>query len=105
MIIPAGYQVWLPDAIRYLIGLEDEDWFSAGEYEGDRAVEFSPRRLLIYLKQLSTSKNFESKHFESNTQQLEPSQLLGVIPITSKSFGEYIAINFDNPIFKDLNLQ
>ena len=58
MIIPASYQVWLPEAIRYLLGLEDEDWLSAGEYEGDRAVEFSPKRLLIYLKQLSTSTNF-----------------------------------------------
>ena len=38
MIIPAGYQVWLPEAIRYLLGLEDEDWLSAGEYEGDFPV-------------------------------------------------------------------
>ena len=48
MIIPAGYQVWLPEAIRYLLGLEDDDsigWLTAGEYEGDRAVEFSPKRL------------------------------------------------------------
>ena len=60
MIIPAGYQVWLPEAIRYLLGLEDEDWLSAEEYEGDRAVEFSLKRLLVYLKQLSTSANFES---------------------------------------------
>ena len=44
-----------------------------------------------------------STNFESNTQHLEPSQLLGVIPITSKSFGEYIAISFDNPLFKNLN--
>ena len=98
MIIPAGYQVWLPEAILYLLGLEDEDWLSAGEYEGDRAVEFSPKRILIYLKQLSTSTNFESKK-----QHLEPSQLLGVIPISSKSFGEYIVINIDNPLFKNLN--
>ena len=44
-----------------------------------------------------------SKNFENNTQHLEPSQLLGVIPITSKSLGEYTAISFDNPLFKDLN--
>ena len=48
MILPAGYQVWLPEAIRYLLGLEDEDWLSAGEYEGDRAVEFSPKRLFYF---------------------------------------------------------
>ena len=47
MIIPAGYQVWLPEAIRYLLGLEDEDWLSAGEYEGDLPVEFSLRDFLF----------------------------------------------------------
>ena len=99
MIIPAGYQVWLPEAIRYLLGLEDEDWLSAGEYEGDFPVEFSPKRLLVYLKQLSTSANFEP----SKNQRLEPSQLLGGIPISSKSFGEYIVINVDSPLFKNLN--
>ena len=82
MIIPAGHEIFLPEAIRYLLGLEDDDsigWLTAGEYEGDRAVEFSPKRLLVYLKQLSTSTNFESKN-----QRLEPSQLLGVITISSK---------------------
>ena len=69
-----------------------------GEYEGDRAVKFSPKRLLIYLKQLSTSANFEL----SKNQHLEPSQLLGVIPISSKKFGEYTTISFDNPLFKNL---
>ena len=44
-----------------------------------------------------------SKNFENNTQHLEPSQLLGVISITSKSFGEYATISFDNPLFKDIN--
>ena len=98
MIIPASHEIWLPEAIRYLLGLEDDDsigWLTAGEYEGDRAVEFSPKRLLIYLKQLSTSTNFESKN-----QRLEPSQLLGVIPISSKKFGEYTTVSFDNPLFK-----
>ena len=105
MIIPAGHEFFLPEAIRYLSGLEDDDsigWLTAGEYEGDRAVEFSPKRLLIYLKQLSTSTNFESTQSSKN-QLLEPSQLLGVIPISSKRFGEYDAISFDNPLFKNLN--
>ena len=105
MIIPAGHEIFLPEAIRYLLGLEDDDsigWLTAGEYEGDRAVEFSPKRLLIYLKQLSTSTNFESTQLSKN-QLLEPSQLLGVIPISSKRFGEYDAISGDNPLFKNLN--
>ena len=89
----------MPEVIRYLLGLEDKDWLSAGEYEGDRAVKFSPKRLFIYLKQLSTSVNFKLSKY----QHLEPSQLLGVIPISSKKFGEYATISFDNPLFKNLN--
>ena len=100
MIIPLNYQVWLPEALLYLLGLEDQVWLTAGEYEGDRAVDFLPKRLLIYLKQLSTSNNFEST---GKSQQLVPSQLFGVVPISSKSFGECTTINFDYPLFKDLN--
>ena len=51
------------------------------------------------MKQLSTSTNFEP----SKNQRLEPSQLLGVIPISSKKFGEYSTISFDSPLFKNLN--
>ena len=98
MIIPTGYEVWLPETIRYMLGIDDEGWLSGGEYKGDHAVDFLPKRLLIYLKQLSTSNNFENKG-----QCLEPSQLLCAIPISSKLFGEYTTINFDNPLFKDLN--
>ena len=61
-------------------------------------MNFRLRDFLIYLKQLSTSANFESKN-----QRLEPSQLLGVIPISSKKFGEYTTVSFDNPLFKNLN--
>ena len=103
MIVPPGHEIWLPEAIRYLLGLEDDGWLTAGEYEGDRAVEFSPKRLLIYLKQLSTSTNFEHLKSENHQLHVEPSQLLGVIPISSKSFGEYTAVSFDNPLFKDLS--
>ena len=98
-----GVDIWRPvrrvgPGFKVTLALEDEDWLSAGEYEGDFPVEFSPKRLLIYLKQLCTSTNFESK-----SQRLEPSQLLGVIPISSKKFGEYTTISFDNPLFKNLN--
>ena len=98
MIIPPDYDIFLPDPIRYALGLEDEGWLSAGEYEGDRAVEFLPKRILIYLKQLSTTNNLVNKN-----QQLQNSQLLGVIPMCTKSFGESYIINFENPLFKQLS--
>ena len=97
MIIPTGVHIWLPDSIRYLLGLDDEGWLDSEEYIGDRAVEFSPKRILIYSKQLSTTSNIESKN-----QQLGPSQLLGIIRMSTKPFGESFTINFENPHFKRL---
>ena len=95
MIIPDGYELWLTDPMRYVLGLDDTNWLSAGEYNGDRAVEFSPKRILVYLKQVSTTGNWES-----DNQQLKPSQLLGVIPTPTESFGESFTMSFENPHFK-----
>lgn len=97
MIIPSNVQLWLTEPIRYLLGLDDTNWLTAGEYEGDHAVEFLPKRILVYLKQLTTTYNFENNH-----QKLEPSQLLGVIPTTSETFGECATFDFERPHFKHL---
>ena len=97
MNIPDNHIVNLTDSIRYMLGLEDEGELS-GSYEGDRAVEFLPKRLLIYLKQLSTTNNLVNKN-----QRLSASQLLTVTPIPSTSFGESYVINFENPVFKQLS--
>ena len=50
MNVPDVHEMWLPDAIRYLLGLDDENWLSSGMYDGNRPIEFSPKRILIYLK-------------------------------------------------------
>ena len=50
MDVPDVHEIWLPDAIRYLLGLDDENWLSSGMYDGNRPIEFSPKRILIYLK-------------------------------------------------------
>ena len=97
MIVPNNIQIWLPEPVRYLLGLDDDGWLATGEYIGDRAVEFSPKRILIYLKQLSTTNNISN-----NNQKLGPSQLLDIIPITSESFGECTTYNFEIPHFKNL---
>ena len=65
--IPAGVHLWLPEPIKYLLGIAETGWLT-GDYIGDRPPEFTPKRLLIFLKQLSTSENYEN-----NNQLLQPS--------------------------------
>ena len=45
MTVPADYEIWLPKFVRNMIGLDDDDWLSTGEYIGDQSIEFSPRRI------------------------------------------------------------
>ncbi len=97
MTIPADYEIWLPDLVRKMLGLDDDNWLSSGEYIGDRPVEFSPRRIEIYLRQLNTSKNLENKG-----RALSGSQLLGLIPLSNLGFGGYFSTIYEKPNMKDL---
>ena len=72
MTVADQYHIWLPDRVREILGLYDTEWLSAGEYIGDLAVEFLPQRILVYLKQLSTTDNLQN-----GDSFLQGSQLLG----------------------------
>jgi hypothetical protein len=98
MTVPANVMIWLPEPVRYLLGIDDDDWLDAGEYEGDRAVDFSPKKILVYLKQLSTSHNFSS-----DGERLVPSQLMAIIPIPTVAFGRSFTITLAKPQFKLLH--
>ena len=94
--IPAGVHLWLSEPIRYLLGIDEPGWLT-GDYIGDRPPEFTPKRLLIFLKQLSTTGNYENKN-----QLLQPSQLLHSIPLSAEEFGSFHTIKVDTPQFKQL---
>ena len=93
MIIPQEYEIWFPDRVLEMFGLDDRGWLSAGDYEGDHSIEFAPHRILVYLKQLSTTGNILNG---------SESQLLGFIPIPNSDFGEYFSTIFEKPSFKSL---
>ena len=96
--IPAETRLWLPEPIRHLLGIDDNDgWFQSGGYIGDRPPAFTPKRLLIYLEQLSTTANFENKN-----QTIQPSQLLASIPLSGAAFGSFHRVTFNDPQFKNL---
>ena len=94
MSIPPGIQLLLPVPISYLLGMDDEGWLN-GEYTGDRTIEFAPKRMLIYLKQLSTTNNFSN-----DNANLRPSLLLMTLPLPYESIGGYHTFNFDKAHFK-----
>ena len=98
MTVPAEYEIWLPDPVKKILGIDDEGWLSTGEYIGDHSVEFSPQRIEIYLRQFNTSKNLASCPDET----LSGSQLLGFVPLSTAGFGEYFSTTYENPCIKAL---
>ena len=87
----------MAEPIRYVYGIDETRWINT-DYAGDRPIEFTPKRMLIYLKQLSTTLNFHNQN-----QNLRSSQLLKVIPIQPKPFGTHTAFEFNNPDFVSLS--
>ena len=94
MTIPAEYEILLPDPVKKILGIDDEGVLTEGEYVGDHAVEFSPQRIEIYLRQLNTSKNLASRSNDS--------QLLGFVPLSTAGFGEHFSTTYENPCMKAL---
>ena len=54
MTVPTKCEIWLPDPVKKILGINDEGWLTMGEYVGDHPVELSPQRIEIYLRQLNT---------------------------------------------------
>ena len=93
MNIPENHEIWIPDRIKKIFGLDDDNPLSLG-YTGDHPVEFSPRRIAVYLRQLSTTGNF----LNGST-----SNLLDFIPLTDVPFGEYFSVDFAESIMQEVN--
>lgn len=96
--IPGGVILWLPEAVKYMIGLEDDQWLQ-GDYVGDKPVEFVPAGgISIYLDEISTTDNYST----SKSGNIINSNLLGHIPMLSENFGQYFSLYYDNPTFVNL---
>ena len=96
--IPDDVELWLPEAVKYMIGLDDDGWLR-GNYVGDRPVEFLPvRGISIYLDEALTTNNLST----NKSDNIVNSTLLGNIPMLSENFGQYFSLHYDNPTFIDL---
>lgn len=96
--LPDGVILWIPEAVKYMLGLDDEGWLQ-GVHEGDRPVEFLPAGgICIYLDEMSTTNNFST----SKKNNITNSNLLGNIPMLSENFGQFFSVHYDNPTFVNL---
>ena len=95
--VDRGWAIRLTDGILTLLGLDDGlggEWLTAGNYTGDRPVNFAPTKMLhLYLEQINTT---------SNIVDGAPSSLLGVVGIECHAFGDIHTVRFEHPEFKCL---
>ena len=98
MTVPPLCEIWLPDPIKKILGIDDEGVLTEGEYISDHFVEFLPQRIEICLRQLSSTENLDS----DRNRHLSPSNLLGFIPLTMGGLGEYFITSIENPYMRKL---
>ena len=110
MTIPSGKSIQFPERIHQVFGIDlpkgqtnYKYWMGAGVLDGNRPVELSPKRILVYLNQLSTTNNLVG---DSNRQvdgtTITGSQLLEIIPISNVHFGEGYTVQNEKPSFLKL---
>ena len=92
-----GWAIRLTDGILTLLGLDDGlsgKWLTAGNYSGDRPVNFTPTKMLyLHLEQINTT---------SSIVDGAPSSLLCMVGIKCHSFGDIHTVRFEHPEFKHL---
>jgi hypothetical protein len=81
--------------LKEMLGLGNKRRFNANQtYEGETPVDFAPyKQLYVYLNQINSYYNF----FDG-----APSNILCVVPVENKSFGD-IVTHFSNPKYKQLS--
>jgi hypothetical protein len=91
-ILPEN-EIRISPSLLRMLGIEKRDWIR-GLYTGDKPVDFAPyKQLYVHLEQLNSSSNF----FDG-----APSNILGIVPIENKSFGDIVHTHLSNPDYKQL---
>ena len=97
LTIPENEEILFTDQLLVLLGLDDGlngQWLAAGEYIGDRPVNFqNVRNLYVHLDQINSSSNFVNG---------APSNLLTTVGVSDKKFGDIHTFRIFNPEFKRL---
>ena len=91
--IPPNKEIELSSGISSLLGFKHRR-LTAGKHTGQKMIDIAKtKELRVFLDQINTTNNFLDG---------EPSTLLGIIPVSNKSFGKVASCQFEFPIFKKL---
>jgi len=97
LTVDPGTEILLSDGLLKLLGLDDGlggVWLDAGEYTGDRPVNFMTMQdLWVHLEEISTVEN---------TVNGAPSTLLSVIEVGKYLYGDIRTIRYECPEYKRL---
>jgi hypothetical protein len=85
----------ISNGLKHILGFENKKIFAVNKtHYGKRTIDFSPyKQLYVHLEQLNSAYNF----FDG-----APSNILGVVPVENKSFGDIVHTQFGNPEYKQL---
>lgn len=81
--------------LRQILGFGSKRRFAVNEtHYGERTIDFAPyKQLYVHLEQINSAYNF----FDG-----APSNILGVVSVENKSFGDIVHTHFSNPEYKQL---
>ena len=81
--------------LRQILGFGNKRRFAVNEtHYGEKTIDFAPfKQLYVHLEQINSAYNF----FDG-----APSNILAVVPIENKSFGDIVHTHFSNPEYKQL---
>ena len=81
--------------LKQILGFKNKKRFTANKtHYGERTIDFAPyKQLYVHLDQINSSYNF----FDG-----APSNILGVVSVENKAFGDIVHINFSDPQYKQL---
>jgi hypothetical protein len=81
--------------LRLILGFKNKKIFSDNEtHYGERTIDCAPyKQLYVHLEQINSAYNF----FDG-----APSNILGVVSVENKAFGDIVHTHFSNPEYKQL---
>ena len=85
----------ISEGLKRMLGFGNKEKFNATEtHYGEKTIDFAPyKQLYVHLDQINSSYNF----FDG-----APSNILGVVPVENKSYGDVVHTHFDKPDYKQL---
>lgn len=95
VLLTSPVDLKISKGLKEMLGLGNKRRLNANQtYEGEIPLNFAPyKQLYVHLEQINSAYNF----FDG-----APSNILGVVSVENKSFGDIVHTHFSNPEYKQL---